>query len=224
MEQVFFNANLADLEEAQHNDNSTYSSINDRVWHALTPGWIALNSDGVVSTSSSLGSAGGVLIDSLGSWLGGFWKPLGYVTIIQAVLWGLYDGLKLAWSQGFEKVQCQIDNVEVYNMVSSSSSRSSPLPLVREIVSLHDRAWLVDYKLVHCEANSAAYALAKLSLDQVDARSILGPPPDFLQNSLLCDNNRSPRCRTKKKDHMKALLRNDNADECFNGPCICMVP
>ncbi|KAE8718314.1 40S ribosomal protein S4 [Hibiscus syriacus] len=53
-------------------DHPTCLPIEDCVWHAPPSSWIALYSDGVVSSSSSLGSAGGLLRDSFENWLGGF--------------------------------------------------------------------------------------------------------------------------------------------------------
>ncbi|KAE8657871.1 hypothetical protein F3Y22_tig00116976pilonHSYRG00007 [Hibiscus syriacus] len=62
------------------------------------PGWIALNTDGAVSNSTSLGSAGGLLRHSLGNWLRGFSKSLGITSPVHAELWGLFEGLKLVGS------------------------------------------------------------------------------------------------------------------------------
>ncbi|KAE8711863.1 hypothetical protein F3Y22_tig00110271pilonHSYRG00197 [Hibiscus syriacus] len=86
----------------------SFSAASPITWHKPPPGWIALNSDGAVSTSSSLGSAGGLLRDDQGNWLGGFSKPLGITTVSQADLWGLFEGLNLAWSRVSKKFSANL--------------------------------------------------------------------------------------------------------------------
>ncbi|KAE8711864.1 hypothetical protein F3Y22_tig00110271pilonHSYRG00204 [Hibiscus syriacus] len=63
-----------------------FSTASPITWHKPPPGWIALNSDGAVSTSSSIGSIGGLLRDDQGNWLGGFTKPHGITKFSQAEL------------------------------------------------------------------------------------------------------------------------------------------
>ncbi|KAE8716707.1 hypothetical protein F3Y22_tig00110109pilonHSYRG00057 [Hibiscus syriacus] len=143
-------------------------------------GWIALNTDGAVSNSTSLGSTAGLLRGSLGNWLGGFSKSLGITSPVHAE----FEGLKLAWSQGYEKVQCQVDSSDVFNMVSYANARSSPLSLARSIASLRDRGWAIEYKLILRDANVAADIIAKSSLRQTPAQMFLDSAPSFLQNTL----------------------------------------
>ncbi|KAI5333774.1 hypothetical protein L3X38_023906 [Prunus dulcis] len=49
-------------------------------------------------------AAGGVLRDSSGQWMRGFAVNLGVGQVLEAELWGIYLGLKLAWDIGCSAV------------------------------------------------------------------------------------------------------------------------
>ncbi|KAK8986158.1 hypothetical protein V6N11_082436 [Hibiscus sabdariffa] len=129
---------------------------------AAPSGWLTLNIDGSVSTISSHGSAGGLIRDSEGSWLTGFNRHLGITTPLQAELWAIHEGLLLAWSIGFERLQCQTDCAEAYNFITSSNANSSSLTLVRAISRLASRAWMMDFCLICRVANEAADSISKI--------------------------------------------------------------
>ncbi|KAE8659176.1 hypothetical protein F3Y22_tig00116964pilonHSYRG00259 [Hibiscus syriacus] len=74
---------------APHNSND---------WPRPPDGWFCLNSDGVVPSSDRIGTAGGVLRDSNGSWLIGFSKKLGISSILQDELaWNKAAWCSHAW-------------------------------------------------------------------------------------------------------------------------------
>ncbi|KAK8488301.1 hypothetical protein V6N11_028605 [Hibiscus sabdariffa] len=100
------------------------------------PAWIYLNVDGVASFSLSNGSIGGLFRNSNDDWIMGFAKAIGYSNNLQAELWALFEGLSLAWKQGFEKVLVRYDSKQVVDLVNSPSATSSTLSLVRCIYRL----------------------------------------------------------------------------------------
>ncbi|KAE8732799.1 hypothetical protein F3Y22_tig00001728pilonHSYRG00036 [Hibiscus syriacus] len=65
-------------------------------WTPIPNDWISLNTDGAVNSRSSLSTAGGIIRNYEGTWLVRFNKYIGRSTILQAELWGIYEGLKLA--------------------------------------------------------------------------------------------------------------------------------
>lgn len=62
-----------------------------------------LNTDGSFKSSSGWAGAGGVLRDSRGDWISGFTANLRKGNCILTEARGLFHGVKLAWSLGFEK-------------------------------------------------------------------------------------------------------------------------
>ncbi|KAL4296187.1 hypothetical protein GQ457_12G022690 [Hibiscus cannabinus] len=99
------------------------------------------------------------ILDLFGSCSG---HELGLTTVLQAELWRVLEGLKLAWSNGHERLLVQIDSSDVHHLLSLPSPESA-LPLVRSIVELLNRAWFVDFSLIPREANAAADRMAKNS-------------------------------------------------------------
>ncbi|KAK8995051.1 hypothetical protein V6N11_069502 [Hibiscus sabdariffa] len=125
------------------------SAANDLIrWRSGEARWVTLNVDGALNPSSSIGSAGGLLRDHEGSWLLGFNKHLGISSTLEAELWGILEGLCLAWLHGFERVQCQTDSSEAYDLITSRDASSSPISLVRAIANYISKSWMLDYVLI----------------------------------------------------------------------------
>ncbi|KAK8995182.1 hypothetical protein V6N11_069627 [Hibiscus sabdariffa] len=95
--------------------------------------WVILNVDGAVPMPMSNGSIGGLFRNCGGDWIMGFAKAVGHVNSLQAELWALFEGLSLAWKQGFEKVLVRSDSKQAVDFVNSPSADSSVLSLVRAI-------------------------------------------------------------------------------------------
>ncbi|KAK8522071.1 hypothetical protein V6N12_066641 [Hibiscus sabdariffa] len=75
-----------------------------------------INTDGVVNPQSTFGSIGGLLRSHYGEWIVGSNKSVDFSSPLQAELWGIYEGLCLAWTYGFEKVVIQMDCSEAYKL------------------------------------------------------------------------------------------------------------
>ncbi|KAE8681332.1 hypothetical protein F3Y22_tig00111330pilonHSYRG00176 [Hibiscus syriacus] len=82
------------------------------------------------------GTAGGILQSSGGAWLVGFNKYIGHSSIPQAELWSLYEGLRIAWIYGYDKIQCQMDCADAYNLITPTAPSPSPLALPRMILRI----------------------------------------------------------------------------------------
>ncbi|XP_052290822.1 uncharacterized protein LOC127900258 [Citrus sinensis] len=63
--------------------------------------WCSLNTDGA-HNRGGISTAGGLIRDHMGCWLSGFGMMIGSCSITVAELWGLYQGLQLAWNSGKE--------------------------------------------------------------------------------------------------------------------------
>ena len=64
-----------------------------------------------------LASAGGVIRDSNGKWLGGFAFNIRSCSITDAELWGIHEGLLLAWDLGLKKVLLESDSACAVEMI-----------------------------------------------------------------------------------------------------------
>lgn len=73
-------------------------------WLPPTWRWCKLNIDGAYKSTGN-SSAGGVIRDSFGNWISGLCMTIGAssssVTMVE--LWGLSQGLSLAWSTGIRR-------------------------------------------------------------------------------------------------------------------------
>ncbi|KAH9770959.1 hypothetical protein KPL71_012540 [Citrus sinensis] len=75
-------------------------------WSPFTWPWCKLNTDGAAKRSGE-SSAGGFIRDSNGKWIVGFGMRSCSVTV--AELWGLYQGLSIAWQRGFRWLKVEVD-------------------------------------------------------------------------------------------------------------------
>ncbi|CAI9095026.1 OLC1v1030878C1 [Oldenlandia corymbosa var. corymbosa] len=125
---------------------------------------IKVNSDGAVSGDTGLASAGGAIRDRYGRWRGGFLMNIGYCSITGAEMWGLYQGLKLAWDLGYREVEVEVDNLSVVQMLSEGNRQpGSHIGLLRAIKELLSRSWVVKVNHSHRKCNMVADFLASLA-------------------------------------------------------------
>ncbi|KAL4362062.1 hypothetical protein GQ457_04G004210 [Hibiscus cannabinus] len=85
----------------------------------------------------------GVVRDDDRGWRGGFSRLIGIGSVIEAVLWAIYDGLNFAWDLGFRRVMVESHGIVPY------------------IVAICDRDWEVAFGFVRREDNKAVDILAK---------------------------------------------------------------
>lgn len=82
------------------------------------PGWVKLNTDGV-DTGMRLVSAGGLLQDDRGEWVLGFCRNVGMYDFLQAELWGIADGLEIAWTTGFKQLEVESDCLQLVQVLNN---------------------------------------------------------------------------------------------------------
>ncbi|PNX85234.1 ribonuclease H [Trifolium pratense] len=86
---------------------------------------IAKRADSIVHVRNrvhqNIGSCGcgGVVRDSSGEWVGGYARGLGDCSIIITELWGVLEGLHLAWRLEFRHVELRSDSLSVVKRLSS---------------------------------------------------------------------------------------------------------
>ncbi|PRQ34972.1 putative ribonuclease H-like domain-containing protein [Rosa chinensis] len=92
-------------------------SINiSMVWSKPSVNFYKLNVDGARSQNGQIG-AGGVLRDYYGSWISGFSANLGCGSVLNAEIWGLLLGLRLAHNLSCLYLMVESDSEVLVNMI-----------------------------------------------------------------------------------------------------------
>ncbi|KAK9020055.1 hypothetical protein V6N11_054550 [Hibiscus sabdariffa] len=112
-------------------------------WQPTPTGWLCLNTDATVSTSSNMRVAGG-FIRGVMQVCNGLSQGHHPGLPLHAELWSLFVGLQVAWQCGAKHLLIQSDNLQAVNLASDSSPLSSSLKLVHEISLLRSRAWFTE--------------------------------------------------------------------------------
>ncbi|KAL4325300.1 hypothetical protein GQ457_11G025670 [Hibiscus cannabinus] len=130
--------------------------------------------------------------DQTGNFILAYHQTLGRMTVLQAELWGVLEGLNIAWSNGYDRLIIQINNSEVHQLLSPPST-DNPLALVRNIVEFYNKAWFVEFALILREANDAVNFMAKfpprhdapLTVDNTAAADLATAVQDLLPFSFV---------------------------------------
>ncbi|BFG20993.1 hypothetical protein CerSpe_072670 [Prunus speciosa] len=91
-------------------------------WEHPTIDQLKLNVDGSRRAATNIIGVGGVIRDSLGDWIAGFAVNLGQGHILEAEVWGLYFGLKLAVEKGITNLAIEMDAAIVVSLVQQINS------------------------------------------------------------------------------------------------------
>lgn len=76
-----------------------------------------LNTDGSVNQAAGTASAGGLIRDSQGNWIGGFYTNIGRCTCFEAELWGLREGLLLCRNLNIQNLHVELDSASIVSML-----------------------------------------------------------------------------------------------------------
>ncbi|CAL2267138.1 unnamed protein product [Prunus armeniaca] len=157
-------------------------------WMAPLPGGCKVNTDGSRINSSSLIGVGGLLRDSCGNWIKGFFVNLGHGSIIEAELWGIFYGLKMAWDAGFRIVEIECDATSTVALLKSPILSTHPLFSIINCCKkkIHED-WCCSVKHIFREQNCAADALAVKSYDFDPSLYVFLEAPAFLSEILAAD-------------------------------------
>ncbi|KAK9020995.1 hypothetical protein V6N11_011006 [Hibiscus sabdariffa] len=133
------------------------------IWQTAPPhDWVSLNTDAAVSSSYNFGAISGVLRGLTGDWLCGYCKFVGVVSPLNAELWSILEGLNMAWTMGFPRVQVQSDCSVAIRLILDPMAASSSSGLVRRISALQNRPWSLRFLWVPRETNMVVDGLSKL--------------------------------------------------------------
>lgn len=107
-------------------------------WSILEPGWFKLNYDGAFV---EIGEKGGILRSDSGNFVFDFTVNLGPCSVMEAELWAILNGLKLAKDKGFDKIQLETNSLAAMRIIQMDCSPLHPsFILIEEIKSLDGAA------------------------------------------------------------------------------------
>ncbi|KAL4320177.1 hypothetical protein GQ457_18G016630 [Hibiscus cannabinus] len=132
-------------------------------WQPPSEGWHKLNTDGARVVSNSMSSCGGVIRDCNGGWRIVFSRFVGICSVLEAELWGVVEGLRLAWDAGYRRSVLEVDSLEVFRLIHGHSSGVRSFNMVHSITDFLHKDWTVQICHIPRSANMVADALAKLS-------------------------------------------------------------
>lgn len=143
---------------------------------------------------SSLGNPGragydGIVHNSDGAWLCGFFGSIGIATSLQAKLWALYHGLNLAWNRGFRDVICYSDSQTAISLVKDQVPIFHHCAaLIKSVQDLLRKEWFISLHHTLREGNQCADYLAKMGANQHDGFHLLVSVPSGISSILLTDS------------------------------------
>ncbi|CAL8164317.1 unnamed protein product [Prunus armeniaca] len=157
-------------------------------WMAPLPSCCKVNTDGSIINSFGLIGAGGLLRDSCGNWIKGFFVNLGHGSIIEAELWGIFWGINMAWDVGFRIVEIECDATSTVALLKSPILSTHPLFSIINCCKkkIHED-WCCFVKHIFREQNCAADALAVKSYDFDPGLYVILEAPAFLSEILAAD-------------------------------------
>ena len=99
----------------------------------------------------------GFIRDHNGAWVAGFGMNIGSCSVTVAELWGLYQGLNVAWQTGIRWLQVEVDSLCILQLVTTPRITTNEFsPLLKSIRNLISRNWRITINSVYREANFAA--------------------------------------------------------------------
>ncbi|CAL8105061.1 unnamed protein product [Prunus armeniaca] len=158
-------------------------------WEPLPARVFKLNVDGSRKVASGHIGAGGVLRDVSGDWCSGFAVNLGKGQILEAELWGLFFGLRMAVAKGFNNLIVEMDSAVAIQLVQQHDSLT-----LHPLASLVSSCWQLMQQLENCslhhifrEKNSVADRLAAWSYNLDLGICVFDEAPSWIGTSLVDD-------------------------------------
>ena len=101
--------------------------------------------------------------DDRGAWITGYYGSCGYTTSLHVELFGIYNGLQIAWQQGFKKIIiCKSDSQLAIELILwDVNSFHLYHPLILNIQNFRNLQWDLSFNNLYKEGNKMADWLAK---------------------------------------------------------------
>ncbi|KAL9386971.1 hypothetical protein Peur_020095 [Populus x canadensis] len=87
-------------------------------WRYPSIEWVKLNVDSCSRGNPGCAGAGGLIRESMGSWIKGFAINTGICSSVRAEFWAAITGLELAWDLGLHQIILESDSVLTVNLIN----------------------------------------------------------------------------------------------------------
>ena len=131
----------------------------------LPPGddWVKLNTDGSRDGNMDTIAAGGVLRNNRKMWLQGFSLRKGSGSVLEAELWGMYEGLSMAWKSGYRNIVVESDSLSTIQLLAKIPDPLHPLlSIIQSCKHLISAEWNCNVVHAFREGNRLADGLARM--------------------------------------------------------------
>ncbi|OMO65780.1 reverse transcriptase [Corchorus capsularis] len=157
-------------------------------WEKPKEGQVKINTDGSWFQRTNEAAVGGVVRGSCGEWLLGFSQSVGECSIDLAELWGILQGLSLAWSRGFNDIVVESDSATSVDMIKKGVNKNHPhFCIIAAIQDYLSKEWTCQLHYIPREKNFVADWMAKNSSDRHEGIMIYNTPPAGVLNLLIAD-------------------------------------
>ncbi|CAL8115581.1 unnamed protein product [Prunus armeniaca] len=158
-------------------------------WEPPMNGVFKLNVDGSRKGGIGCIGAGGIIRDSFGDWMGGFAVNLGIGQTLDAELWGLFFGLKLAVAKGVARLSIEMDSMTAVQLIKQHvpSCHHPCAGVIASCVALMRKFESVELTHVYRERNAAADCLANWSLNMDMGVCYFEDAPIWISSILIDD-------------------------------------
>ncbi|KAK3221065.1 hypothetical protein Dsin_015035 [Dipteronia sinensis] len=160
-------------------------------WNPLPHDWIKLNVDSSMRPELGSIAAGGVFRDDIYNWLSGFAMNKGVGSALEAEMWGIFEGMSIAWKTGYKKLVIETDSMSAVHLLNATLPQNHHLfSIAQACRNLMEEDWSCTICHGYRESNRVADSLANLANlgHSLDLGTIVfeRPPP---QISILLDED-----------------------------------
>ncbi|KAE8704648.1 hypothetical protein F3Y22_tig00110450pilonHSYRG01155 [Hibiscus syriacus] len=99
------------------------------------------------------------------------------ISVLEAELWGVLDGLLLAWDCGLREVIVELDSRDAWRLLQQGAAMERVSSLVPHLVECMARSWRLQFVHVVREGNQAADHMAKLAWGWQYGLKVFATPP-----------------------------------------------
>jgi ribonuclease HI len=161
-------------------------------WNSLGGTGMILNVDDSSLGNPGVSGFGGLIRNSDGAWVHGFYGNLGVSNILHAELMAIYKGLLLAWEMNIKELWCYSDSKTAISLITEPVDEwHHYAAIIHNIKDIITRDWQVIVSHTLREGNVCADYLAKHGAHNNEAFTTITNPPAGLSLPLLMDSSKT---------------------------------
>ncbi|GAU48830.1 hypothetical protein TSUD_190600 [Trifolium subterraneum] len=171
-----------------HSSMATTAKPRLVTWTKPAEGTVCLNVDGSLLKATNTAGYGGLIRDSNGVFLSGFYGTATVQSILFAELMAVLHGLQICWESGFRRITCFSDSLQIVNLIRDGVSAhhrfSNEVFIIHQLLA---KDWEVVIGHTFREGNACADVLAKMGAASDSTLVTISTPPCDLSMPLLAD-------------------------------------